>query len=84
MFLGRIVSVAFLVSLLVSCSNATLGLDLSFYQGDVQQSTWNCLHGQGYSFAVVQVWEESGKLNQYAANDIKRAYAAGFAHVDGN
>ncbi|KAL0484822.1 GH family lysozyme [Acrasis kona] len=70
------------LSVFVVYANATLGLDLSFWQGDVSLNTWKCLRGSGYQFAIVQVWKQSGEPNPWAVSDIKRAYAAGFLHVD--
>ena len=65
-----------------SGAQATLGLDLSVYQGEVSQASWTCLHQKGYRFAIIQAWLSSGKANPYVSTDIARAKAAGFQYVD--
>ncbi|KAF0977292.1 hypothetical protein FDP41_003945 [Naegleria fowleri] len=61
---------------------ATLGLDLSYFQGDVPQSSWNCLKQNGREFAIIQAQTQSGHVNPYIVNDINRAKAAGIQYVD--
>jgi hypothetical protein len=48
-----------LFSLLVSSSFATYGVDFSLdtCQGGVQVSDFQCLSSNGYSFAIIEVWD---------------------------
>jgi len=64
-------------------SNATVGLDISsgICQG-MSSSDWSCLHGKGYSFAIIQTWSGGYDFNHDIANCVNDAWAAGFSHVD--
>lgn len=61
---------------------ATRGLDLSVFQGEVSQSSWNCLKNSGYEFAIIHAWQSTGKSNPYVNTDIARARNAGFKYID--
>jgi len=64
-------------------AEATVGLDISagICQG-MSSSTWSCLHGQGYDFAIIQTWEGGYDFNGHIATCVNDAWAAGFSHVD--
>ena len=74
--------VALLALCLVSSAHAFSGFDLSVFQGDVPQSAYNCLKSSGYDFAIIQAMTSAGTVNPYAANDLKRAAAAGIEYRD--
>ncbi|KAL0204877.1 hypothetical protein P9112_000184 [Eukaryota sp. TZLM1-RC] len=50
--------------------------DHSFYQGDVQKSSYECLRREGYSYGVIQAQRHLG-LNPYFPDNFRRARAAG-------
>ncbi|EFC38524.1 predicted protein [Naegleria gruberi] len=77
-----IVGLVLMMAFAASVANATLGLDLSYFQGDVSQSSWNCLKQSGREFAIIQAQLSTGRVNPYVANDINRAKAAGIKYVD--
>ena len=80
---SRFITFALLVTFIIlNTVQATKGLDLSVFQGDVAQSAWNCLHSNGYEFAIIQALKSNGQVNQYCVHDIQRAKAAGFKYVD--
>ena len=74
--------VAVLLCVNIHTCLAVAGIDLSYFQGDVSQASWNCLKQSGKSFAVIQAQLGSGTINPYVANNIKRAKAAGIDYVD--
>lgn len=53
-----------LLSLFVAVAFATEGFDLSYYQGSVSQSDYDCLAGT-YSFAIIEATAGSGGYNTY-------------------
>jgi len=61
-------------------AEATLGVDVS---SAVSSSTWSCIAGEGYSFAIVRVYRSSGSVDPNAAATIKAAHAGGIEYVDG-
>jgi hypothetical protein len=52
-------------------AHATLGMDISIYQGAVGSSTWGCIVNSGYSFALVQAID-GGKYNDALAGNVVR------------
>lgn len=59
------------------------GLDLSSWQGNVTQQAFNCLRQSTFKdFAIFQAWRSSGTPNPYVNDDIKKARAAGYKHID--
>ncbi len=54
---------------------------------DVSQATsvssFSCLKNNGYNFAIVRVYQSSGKVDPNGATSISNAWAGGMAHVDG-
>lgn len=71
-----------LVLLICSCQ-ATLGVDLIFFQGNVSVGTWQCLAQQGYQFAIVQATAgSSGRVNPYIADVLRNVRNAGIQFAD--
>lgn len=60
---------------------ARYGLDLSVYQGNVSQASWNCLAAAGFSSAIIQAQRSSTAWNEYAPNDVANAHKAGIDDV---
>ncbi|CAL6097590.1 Glycosyl_hydrolase family 25 protein [Hexamita inflata] len=60
---------------------ATLGFDVSYYQGAVSQDTFNCLVNNGYKLAIIQA-QMGSTFNNNAISDYLRAKAAGIQQVD--
>eukprot|EP00276_Gloeochaete_wittrockiana_P003275 CAMPEP_0184644944 /NCGR_PEP_ID=MMETSP0308-20130426/1533_1 /TAXON_ID=38269 /ORGANISM="Gloeochaete witrockiana, Strain SAG 46.84" /LENGTH=222 /DNA_ID=CAMNT_0027073693 /DNA_START=30 /DNA_END=698 /DNA_ORIENTATION=+ len=73
---------AVFLCLCVSTSLATTGFDLSYFQGDVSQSSFNCLKSDGYVFGIIEATAGTGGFNSHIGTDISRAHAAGIANVD--
>jgi len=48
----------------------------------ISTSTWDCIHQNGYSFAVVRCYEQGGHPDPNCPSTIRNAWAAGLAHVD--
>eukprot|EP01012_Entosiphon_sulcatum_P004616 TRINITY_DN1186_c0_g1_i1.p1 TRINITY_DN1186_c0_g1~~TRINITY_DN1186_c0_g1_i1.p1 ORF type:complete len:211 (-),score=26.78 TRINITY_DN1186_c0_g1_i1:38-670(-) len=57
----------------------TTGVDVS---SPISTSAWQCLRGQGKSFAVVRAYQSNGVVDPNGAQTIKNAHAAGFPYVD--
>jgi len=53
------------------------GVDVSAPCGN-----WPCLKQAGYSFAVVRIFQETGKVDPNGVASVKAAWAAGFTAVD--
>jgi len=53
------------------------GVDVSAPCGN-----WACLKQAGYSFAVVRIFQETGKVDPNGVASVKAAWAAGFSAVD--
>ena len=83
---------------LISTTHATYGVDVSQAVSEVDfhclkstsknSSDHNVcfcfvLTGNGFSFAVVRVYEETGHTDPNGAQTIKNAHAAGIEYVDG-
>lgn len=83
---------------IISRTGATYGVDVSQAVSEVDfhclKSTWTnslnnniCLcfvfTGNGFSFAIVRVYEEIGRTDPNGAQTIKNAHAAGIEYVDG-
>ena len=43
----------------------------------------DCAKSNGYNFAIVRVYQSSGKCDPNGPSNINNAWSAGFAHVDG-
>ncbi|CAL6005844.1 Glycosyl_hydrolase family 25 protein [Hexamita inflata] len=67
--------------LLTAITLQTRGFDVSYYQGAVSQDTFNCLHNNGYSFAIIQA-QIGSTFNANAISDYQRAKAAGIQYID--
>ena len=52
------------VTLFIAVSFATEGFDLSYYQGSVTQSAYDCLAGY-YSFGIIEATAGAGGYNSY-------------------
>lgn len=59
---------------------ATLGVDVS---QRTYLSSWQCLKSSGYNFAIVRVYQSSGKCDPNGPASISDAWNGGMAHVDG-
>ena len=70
-----------LVSYCFQPSQATYGLDISYYDGELSDSDWDCLHQSGFDFAVVEV-QDGVHTNPYAGTNVQRARQSGFSDVD--
>ncbi|CAL5979779.1 Glycosyl_hydrolase family 25 protein [Hexamita inflata] len=60
---------------------ATLGFDISYYQGAVSQDTFNCLANNGYTLAIIQA-QMGSTFNNNAISDYLKAKVAGIQQVD--
>eukprot|EP01112_Ceratiomyxa_fruticulosa_P020680 TRINITY_DN7129_c0_g1_i5.p1 TRINITY_DN7129_c0_g1~~TRINITY_DN7129_c0_g1_i5.p1 ORF type:complete len:219 (-),score=33.28 TRINITY_DN7129_c0_g1_i5:92-748(-) len=58
---------------------ATYGLDLS---QATSQASFDCLHQNGYDFAVVRCYQSVGRVDPNCGDSVNRAWASGMAHVD--
>jgi hypothetical protein len=60
---------------------ATTGVDVS---QATSQSSFSCMKGNyGYNFAIVRVYQSSGKCDPNGPTTMKNAWNGGMAHVDG-
>jgi hypothetical protein len=67
----------------VSTVHATYGIDVSMaIAAGMTQDTWNCLHNEGYEFAIIQGFDGGYHVNQNLATNVAQARAAGFQYVD--
>ncbi|GIQ80663.1 glycoside hydrolase, family 25 [Kipferlia bialata] len=71
-----------LAVLVVIEARATHGFDLSYYQGDVSQSSFDCLKNDGMQFAIFQAQRSNGKYNSYLKHQYDRSVAAGIKYND--
>ena len=62
-----------LFSLLVGSALATYGVDFSLdtCQGGVQVSDFQCLSSNGYSFAIIEVWNGGAQFDSNIGNSVK-------------
>ncbi|RYG64455.1 hypothetical protein EON64_13955 [archaeon] len=65
---------------LLAAAFATHGVDVS---QATTQSSFSCLKSNGYSFAVVRVYQSAGHTDPNGAASIQNAWNGGMAHVDG-
>lgn len=63
-------------------NSEALGFDLSYFQGQVSQSSFDCLADSGYSFGIIQATAGTGGYNPYVASDISRGHEAGICCLD--
>jgi len=68
-----------LLSLAVSVSVATLGVDVS---SPVGPSAWTCLKNNGYVFGIIRCYESGGSVDPNCPHTIYNAWDGGAAHVD--
>jgi len=59
---------------------ATTGVDVSAL---TSASSWSCVKGYGYSFAIPRVYKSTGAVDSNGPTNINSAWSAGMAHVDG-
>jgi hypothetical protein len=66
---------------------ALLPLALAYHGVDVSSrvgvSNWQCLANNGYSFAIVRVYQSSGKPDANGPHTINDAHSGGIKYVDG-
>merc|ERR1712000_71355 len=78
----KMMKLAFLVLCLVAATFATEGFDLSYFQGDVSESTFSCLKSAGYDFGIIEASKGSEYgLNPYISSVVANARHS-FANVD--
>ena len=73
-------SVLVILSVCIVGTIATYGVDVS---QRTYLSSWQCLKQNGYNFAVVRVYQSSGKCDPNGPATINDAWNGGMAHVDG-
>lgn len=66
----------------------TLVVSAIAYHGvDVSQSTssssFSCMKGDGYSFAIIRVYQSNGVCDANGPTSIKNAWSGGMSYVDG-
>jgi len=70
----------------IKCCESSSGSGGGVYGVDVavavSQSTWSCLIGQGYVYAIVRCYRSNGQIDSNAVATIKNAWAAGIERVD--
>lgn len=72
---------AFIVCVaLFSSAFATYGVDVS---QATSSSSFSCMKSNGYSFAIVRVYQSSGHTDPNGPTTIANAWAGGMSHVDG-
>ena len=59
---------------------ATVGVDVS---QRTPLSSWQCVKGYGYDFAIIRVYMSNGNCDSNGPANINDAWNAGMAHVDG-
>jgi len=59
--------------------SGTFGVDVSSWVGE---STWACMKGKGYSFAIVREFQETCNVDPNGVHSVANAWAGGMAHVD--
>jgi molybdopterin/thiamine biosynthesis adenylyltransferase len=69
-----------LVALLPLMLNAYRGVDVS---SRVYTSNWQCMADNGYSFAIVRVYQSNGKPDANGPYTINDAHSGGISYVDG-
>ncbi|KAL5477263.1 hypothetical protein EMCRGX_G024032 [Ephydatia muelleri] len=62
-----------------SSANSTYGVDIS---SPISETTFSCLIGDGFTFAIVRAYESSGTPDKNAPATIANARAAGMKYVD--
>lgn len=65
---------------LVASAIAYHGVDVS---QPTSSSSFSCMKSNGYSFAIVRVYQSNGKCDPNGPTTIKNAWNAGMSHVDG-
>lgn len=72
---------AFIVCVaLFSSAFATYGVDVS---QATSSSSFSCMKSNGYSFAIIRVYQSSGKNDPNGPTTIANAWAGGMNNVDG-
>lgn len=86
--IGKLVMLAGIATALLASSamgQRPLGLDVSYWQGNLTQANWNTVHASGWDFVIVRATHYSapgetdahGSPDPYFVNNITRARAAG-------
>eukprot|EP01095_Lingulamoeba_sp_RSL-Kostka_P016016 TRINITY_DN761_c0_g1_i1.p1 TRINITY_DN761_c0_g1~~TRINITY_DN761_c0_g1_i1.p1 ORF type:complete len:238 (-),score=54.37 TRINITY_DN761_c0_g1_i1:816-1469(-) len=68
--------IVFLIALLLPFTFATKGFDLSYFQGAVTQSAFDCLSGT-YDFGIIEATAGTGGYNNNLQSDVSKCKAAG-------
>ena len=64
---------------LVGVASATLGVDVSQL---FPVSSWSCMVGQGYKFAIVRCYCSTGAVDSNCAKSVANAWSGGMSYVD--
>ncbi len=70
----------FLIFAFFAVAFATTGVDVS---QRTYLSSWQCIKGYGYDFAVIRVYQSFGQCDPNGPANINDAWSAGMSHVDG-
>lgn len=65
---------------MVPCALATYGVDVS---QRTYSSSFSCLKSNGYSFAIVRVYQSNGQCDPNGPYSIEDAWSGGMSYVDG-
>jgi hypothetical protein len=68
------------LALAFSIAFATRGVDVS---QPTSTAAFHCMVQNGYSFAIVRVFQSNGVVDPHGAQSIANAWAGGMSHVDG-
>eukprot|EP00049_Salpingoeca_infusionum_P017566 m.353485 g.353485 ORF g.353485 m.353485 type:complete len:243 (+) comp16772_c0_seq1:62-790(+) len=77
--LSLLVCTALALACLAPTVQATTGVDVSTAVG---VSSWECIHGEGHSFAIVRCYQSNGRPDPNCPQTVKNAWSGGMAHVD--
>jgi len=68
-----------LLLIAVIAVEARVGVDVSSL---FPQSSWDCITGKGYEFAIIRCYRSSNTVDPNCAESVRRAWAGGMKHVD--
>ena len=64
---------------LIGAASATLGVDVSQL---FPVSSWSCMVGQGYKFAIIRCYCSTGAVDSNCAKSVANAWSGGMSNVD--
>lgn len=71
-----------IVCLAFASTFAKLGIDFSFYQGGLSESTFKCFKDHHIEFISIQSWEQDGSINPHFKSNYETAKKVGISEVD--